>query len=139
MNVVKKEMIKLYKIKKLGYDFMGYTFENERELSYHHLIIAKQYCKGLGLGSGIYDWNGAILVQNTAHDYLHAIQRIDEEIFTRITNEMIEENVSNTIKIENLKKIRDLLLYFEYQYKDIKNSKGNNIIKEEYKVKRITL
>ena len=139
MNNVKKEMIQLYKLKKLGYDFMGYTFKKPEELSYHHLIIAKQYCKDLGLGNGVYQWNGAILVRDTAHDYLHLIQRFDEEVFSRITQEMIEENTSNAIKIENLKKIRQLLLYFEHEYADIKNSKGVNAIKEEYKIKRITL
>ena len=47
-----KEMIKLYDIKKLGYDFMGYTFRNINELSFHHLIVPHRDCERKGLGDG---------------------------------------------------------------------------------------
>ena len=36
---VREEMIRLYQLKKLGFDFMGYTFNNKGQLSYHHLIV----------------------------------------------------------------------------------------------------
>ena len=45
-------MIKLYDIKKLGYDFMGYTFRNINELSFHHLIVPHRECERKGLGDG---------------------------------------------------------------------------------------
>lgn len=139
MGEVTKDMIKIYDMKKLGYDFMGYTFKRTDELSFHHLIVAKKYCEQAGLGKGVVQWNGAILVRDTAHDYLHLIQRYDEEIFKKITNEMIDENIKNRLDIENLKRIRDLLLYFEYEYDSITNSKNKPLIKEEYKIKRISL
>lgn len=52
MREVTKEMIKIYNIKKLGYDFMGYTFCKTNELSFHHLIIPHRDCKKQGLGEG---------------------------------------------------------------------------------------
>lgn len=52
MREITKEMIKLYGIKKLDYDFMGYTFRNINELSFHHLIVPHRDCKREGLGEG---------------------------------------------------------------------------------------
>ena len=52
MREITKEMIKLYDIKKLGYDFMGYTFRNVNELSFHHLIVPHRDCKREGLRDG---------------------------------------------------------------------------------------
>ena len=74
MREVTREMIKLYNIKKLGYDFMGYTFNRPEELSFHHLIIPHRDCKREGLGEGYLMWNGAILKQETSHEYLHTIE-----------------------------------------------------------------
>ena len=44
---------------------------NKNNLSFHHLIIPHRDCRTLGLGEGYLEWNGAILNQNTSHDYLH--------------------------------------------------------------------
>ena len=52
MREVTREMIKMYNIKKLGYDFMGYTFNRPEELSFHHLVVPKRDCKDQGLGDG---------------------------------------------------------------------------------------
>ena len=132
-------MIKEYNIHKLGYDFMGYSFDRLKDLSFHHLIVPKRDCKAQGLGEGYLKWNGAILVQDTSHEYLHTIERIDRELFLRITKEMIEENEKGKIDLENLKKIRDLLLYFEKNYNKETNSKGQFILKRKYITDRINL
>lgn len=137
MREITKEMIKLYNIKKLGYDFMGYTFRNINELSFHHLIVPHRNCKREGLGEGYLLWNGAILKQDTSHEYLHTIERIDREVFLQITKEMIDENNKRKIDIENLKRIRELLLYFEEKYKDIENKQGKKLIKQKYITQRI--
>ena len=137
MREITKEMIKLYNIKKLGYDFMGYTFRNINELSFHHLIVPHRDCKREGLGDGYLFWNGAILRQDTSHEYLHTIERVDREIFLQITKEMIDENNKRKIDIENLKRIRVLLLYFEEKYKDIENKQGKKLIKQKYITQRI--
>ena len=132
-------MIKDYQIKKLGYDFMGYGFNNPSELSFHHLIVAHKNCRELGLGDGYLKWNGAILKQKTSHNYLHIIERLDPEIFWLITSEMIDENVKGKIDIDNLKKIRDLLLYFEKEHKTEEDGKGKKLIKREFVTARIPL
>lgn len=130
MKPVTKEMIKEYKIKQ--FDFMGYDIKNKQYLSFHHLIVAKRNCKQKGLGEGYYKWNGAILIQNTSHDYLHLIERIDPEIFYCITSEMIDENVKGKLDLENLYAIRDLLLYFEREHDRKTDKYGKLLIKCEY-------
>lgn len=52
MKQVTHEMIEVFKINKLKYDFMGYTFKRTNELSFHHLIVPKRECKAQGLGEG---------------------------------------------------------------------------------------
>jgi hypothetical protein len=123
-------MIKQYKIKQ--FDFMGYNIKNKQYLSFHHLIVAKRNCKQKGLGESYYKWNGAILIQNTSHDYLHLIERIDPEIFYCITSEMIDENVKGKLDLENLYAIRDLLLYFEREHDHKTDKHGKLLIKREY-------
>lgn len=139
MREITSNMIEDFHINKLGYDFMGYKFKNPRELSFHHLIVAKQYCDSLGLGDGYYKWNGAILKRSTSHDYLHLIQRVDDDIFLAITSEMIDENIKGELSVQNLRRIRDLLLYFENRYKERENKKGRKLIKKEYILNRIDL
>lgn len=133
MNAVKEEMIREFKIRKLGYDFMGYNVKNTQQLSYHHLIVPKRN------GGLITYQNGAILRQNTAHDYLHIIERVDPEIFYYITSEMIDENIKGKLDIDNLKRIRDLLLYFEKEHDHDRTKKGHLLIRREYVKERIML
>lgn len=139
MKEITKYMIKNFRIMKLGYDFMGYKIDRKESLSFHHLVIAKKDCKDLGYGEGYYQWNGAILVQNTSHDYLHTIERIDRDVFLYITSRMIEENKLGRLDISQLRLIRDALIYFEREHKCDRNSKGRLCIKEEYVSKRLIL
>ena len=92
MREITREMIKEYRLMKLGYDFMGYDITNKSNLSFHHLIIPHRNCKAMGLGEGYLEWNGAILNQNTSHDYLHLIEAKDYDMFLAITSELIDEN-----------------------------------------------
>ena len=139
MKTITQEMIKEYKLNKLGYDFMGYEIKNNRFLSFHHLIVPRRNCKKEGLGEGYYKWNGAILVQYTSHEYLHVIEQKDYELFLRITSEMIDQNLKGRLDIENLKQIRELLLYFEKEHLYDTTKKGKRLIKREYLNERITL
>ena len=139
MKEISKIIINDFKIMKLGYDFMGYEVNRKESLSFHHLIIPHRYSKQMGYGEGYLYWNGAILVQDTSHDYLHLIENKDEEIFYRITSEMIDENIKGRIDIENLKHIRDLLLYFEKEHQYDKGKKGKRLIKWKYQNNRIKL
>ncbi len=134
MKDVTKEMIKIFKLKKLGYDFMGYEFVNSNELSFHHLIVARKDSKILGIGDGYLFWNGAILKQKTSHDYLHLIERIDRDRFNYITCQMIDENIAKKIIYDNLVKINDCLNSFEKEYCGHSNKKNSKdpLIKEIY-------
>ena len=139
MRDITREMIKLYKIKELGYDFMGYTYNQQKCLSFHHLIVPHRECKKAGLGEGYLFWNGAILVQSTSHEYLHAIERTDKDMFYAISSEMIDENTLKQIKLENLRHIRDILLQFEREHCSDTTKSGKHLIKPEYVEKRIKL
>ncbi len=74
----------------------------------------------------------AILRQNTAHDYLHVIEKYDPERFYAITNEMIDENIKGHLDIENIRYIDDILKGFEREFYGKHMKRGNPIIKEEY-------
>ncbi len=137
MREVTKIMIKKYALMKLKYDFMGYEFERTNELSFHHLIIPRKECNHRE-GKGFEIWNGAILNQNNAHEYLHKIQCYDDDRFQAITLEMIDENLKGHLDIENLKAINDVLESFEKEYLGVRTKNGNEIIKEEY-LKRILI
>ena len=139
MKEVTKEMIKEFQLKKLHYDFMGYTFKRPDELSFHHLIVPHKDCKIQGLGEGYLFWNGAILNQETSHDYLHIIERTERELFLRITKYMIEMNNNRQIDIDNLKRIREILLMFEDKHLEDTNKKGMKLIKRKYITDRISL
>lgn len=133
MKEITREMIKTFKLNKLGYDQMGYTFNNTKQLSYHHMIIANK-------NGGLMTFeNGAILRQNTSHNYLHILERVDPEIFYLITSELIDENIKRRVDIENLKKIRDLLLYFEREHDHDYTKKGHLLIRREYVKERVKL
>ena len=55
MKELTKDMIQIYNLDALGYDFMGYTFKNPKELSFHHLIIPRKDSQKEGIGDG-YVW-----------------------------------------------------------------------------------
>lgn len=139
MKEITKLMINEFKIKKLGYDFMGYKLQKDKSLTFHHLIIPRRHCEDYNLGDGYYEWNGAILVRNTSHDYLHLIEAKDHDIFLKITSEMIDQNIKGRLDIENLRRINELLKHFEKEHSADVNSKGKILIKEEYKKGRIKL
>lgn len=131
LKQITQEMIETFRIDKLGFDMMGYTFKRKGDLSYHHLIIPRRN------GGPMTFENGAILRQNTSHDYLHLIEKIDPEVFCAITSELIDENILRRIERQNLENIRDMLLYFEREHDHDYTKKGNLLIKREYVEQRI--
>ena len=140
MRTITIQMINDFKLKKLKYDFAGYTFDKTNQLSFHHLIIPKRECIRLHIPSEGYIYqNGAILRQNTSHDYLHTIENYDYDRFLAITSELIDENILGELSIESLKRIRDVLESFEREYSNERSKSGNLIIKESYVRDRIKL
>ena len=136
MKEITKLMIKEYKLMKLGYDFMGYDITNKNNLSFHHLIVPHRNCKTMGLGEGYLERNGAILNQNTSHDYLHLIEAKDYDMFLAITSELIDENVKGHLDIDNLRRIHDILECFEREHSNDRSKKGKVLIKQEYMRRR---
>lgn len=136
MRDITKLMIYEYNLLNLKYDFMGYEFQKEKELSFHHLIVPKRLCGYKKIeDDGYVEWNGAVLVQDTAHNYLHIIEQYDRELFNGITNEIIDEKNNGSIRIENLKRIDILLNYFEKEYEGLKNKSGERLIKKKYTIR----
>lgn len=132
MREITKLMINQFRIMKLGFDFMGFTVDKKSSLSFHHLIIPRRNSKEYGIGEGYLFWNGAILRQDTSHDYLHLIEAKDYEIFLAITSEMIDENVKGYLDIDNLRRINDLLKEFEREHCHDRGKKGKLLIKDAY-------
>lgn len=118
-------MIREFKIKELGYDFLGYHLNKNDVLTYHHLIIPKRE------HGKITRANGAI-IQRIPHDYLHLIQNKDEDIFYYLTSEMIDMNIKGYLDIKNIRNINDVLCLFEREHCSDRNKKGKLLIKEEY-------
>lgn len=126
MKQVTKLMINEFKIKQLGYDFMGYSLQKNDIYTFHHLIIPNRE-------GGPYErWNGAILCGGTSHPYLHLIESKDYEMFLYITSEMIDMNIKGYLDIENIKRISSVLGQFEKEHSGDRTKKGKYLIKEEY-------
>ena len=126
MKEVTKLMINEFKIKELGYDFMGYCLQKNDIYTFHHLIIPNRH------GGPYARWNGAILCGKTAHPYLHVIESKDYDMFCHLTSEMIDMNIKGYLDIDNLRRINNLLETFERHYSGCRTSKGKVLIKEEY-------
>ena len=137
MRGITKLMVNDFNLKKLGYDFAGFHFNRTNELSFHHLIVPHKDSKSFGIGEGYVYWNGAILVQNTSHDYLHLIERINRPMFLAITDELVKENKQGYVDIDNIRRIHSIMEEFEDKYGDIRGKKGKLLVKREYVENRI--
>jgi hypothetical protein len=127
MKQVTKLMIREYKIKELGYDFMGYRLNKGDIYTFHHLIIPRRD------GGKTVRENGAVLCGNTSHQYLHLIEAKSNNIYKYITAEMLDMNIKGYLDLKNLMNINELLLYFEDEYGEARGSKGKLLIKEPYR------
>ncbi len=131
MNTITKEMIQKFQIMDVGIDFMGYEVSNKGDLSFHHLILPRKVCKRIGVpNDGYLFWNGAILVKNVSHDYLHLIEHVDRDLFEYLTNEMIDMNLKKSLDIKNLKNIRNALVQFEREHQFDEKEPGKRLIKD---------
>lgn len=126
MRQVTKDMISLFRLRELGYDFMGYRLQKDDIYTFHHLIIPRRL-------NGPYTFcNGAILCGKSSHPYLHLIEAKDYELFLLITTELIDINIQGYIDRNNLLYIDDCLNYFEREHCSDRSKKGKILIKEEY-------
>ena len=126
MKRITKLMINEFKIKKLGYDFMGYSLQKNDIYTFHHLIIPRRN------GGKMERCNGSVLCGETSHPYLHLIEAKDLDMFCGITSEMIDMNIKGYLDIENLRYIDDILCQFEKEHCSDRGKKGKLLIREEY-------
>lgn len=126
MKQVTKLMIDEFNIKKLGYDFMGYSLNRGDIYTFHHLIVPNRQ------GGPYARWNGAILCGKTSHPYLHTIESRDYDMFSAVTSEMIDINVKGWLDTANLRYIDDVLCCFEREHCSDRTKKGKLLIKDEY-------
>jgi hypothetical protein len=130
MKHITELMIRKFNIMKTGYDFMGYRFDEKKSLSYHHLIVPKKN------GGEETPCNGAILVRDTSHDYLHIIEHVNRKYFRWINEQMKEENIKGFLDMENIKNIDEILCEFEKKYYEDTLKSGSLIVQDIY-VKRL--
>ena len=134
---ITKLMIIKYKLLELKYDFMGYEFKKEKDLTFHHLIVPKRICIAQNIPElGYLDWNCALL-QKDAHNYAHIVERYDRDMFNALTLQMIDENLKGYLDIKNLQAIDDILNQFEKEYCGARTKHGDPLIKEEYTRRRV--
>lgn len=130
MTKLKIKIYDKYNLDDLRYDFMGYYFNNIKELTYHHIQP-----KNLG-GKTTFD-NGALLIR-PSHNYIHTIEDIDFKLFIELSQELKREHKDGITK-ERLLVIRQILEFFEEKYKNSYARNGTPLIKEEYVRRRIDL
>jgi len=123
---ITKLMIREFKIKQLGYDFMGYRLQKGDIYTAHHLILPARF------GGKLTRDNTAILCGQTSHPYLHLVECKDYDMFCYITSEMIDMNVLGRLDVKNLRNIDAVLTQFEKEHYDDRGKKGKRLIKEEY-------
>lgn len=130
MSRLRERLYKEYKLEEVGYDFMGYEFGSKKELSTHHIIPRNS-------GGQTKKNNLCILNRYTSHNYIHLIEDYDYKIFLQVSKYLMEQVKKGKIDQEELKRINELLLFFEDKYKNEQARNGELLIKEEYKTKRI--
>ena len=106
-------------------DFMGYRF-TPNNATFHHLIIPKR------LNGPETIQNGAVLNGKTSHPYLHIIESVEPDAFYFITSEMIDMNVKGYLDLDNLRRIDDVLRYFESRHRHDTTKKGRKLVKDIY-------
>lgn len=129
MKDVTRELIRIYEPKKI--DWMGYQYLNNNQLSFHH--IQKKEHGGLYIIN-----NGALLRQDTSHEYLHIIEYKDLDMYIYINNilQSINDQGFKPTK-RQLLAIKAILEQFEREHINDKTKKGKRLIKNKYIEDRI--
>jgi hypothetical protein len=124
---MKKDLIQMLEIYKpvSGLDWMNYKLVR-KDITFHHII------KRSSGGRRDID-NGALLMGNSAHPYLHIIEYKDIETYNAL-NKIFK--FINQQKHEPTTEQREIIEYllreFEYKHRWDKSSKGKLLIKQKY-------
>lgn len=132
MKEITKLMIREFKIKEVGFDFMGYKLQKGGIYTAHHLIIPARN------GGKLTRQNTSILCGESAHPYLHLIENKDYDMFCYITSEMIDMNIKGYLDPQNIRYIHEVLTQFEREHCSDRTRKGKILIKDEY-LRRVKL
>ena len=132
MGSIANKLFNDFELYKLGYDFMGYYFDDRKELSYHHIKTKQQR------GKTTYE-NGALLNRNTSHNYIHTIEEYEFDLFVELSNILKDEHACGSITKQHLQEIRTILEFFEHKYNNQCTKRGNLIIHEDYIRRRVSL
>lgn len=131
MGSITNKLFNDFELYKLGYDFMGYYFDDKKQISYHH--IQPRHYKGKTTYK-----NGALLVRETSHNYIHTIEEYEFQLFIELSQELIAEHKDGITK-DHLLAIRQMLEYFEHKFENQYTKRGVPIIKEEFTRRRTNL
>lgn len=124
MNEVTKKLITNFNI--IDKDFMGYIIEPIDKLTYHHII------KKENGGKKTYK-NGAILIRDTSHNYIHIIEDRELDMYLFINKILKEINRQGYLPTHSqLLKIYECLDKFERDHSGDINCKGTPLIKERF-------
>ena len=129
MTKLKTKLYDNFKLQQLGVDFMGYEFENKKELTYHHILP-----KNLG-GKTTFE-NGALLIRDS-HNYIHLVEVMDFKLFIELSQELKKEHETGEITKERLIAIQQMLEFFENKYKNSYARNGTPLIKSDFVRRRI--
>lgn len=128
MKAITRDMIKIYRLRKVGIDFMGYSLQRGGMPTFHHLKVKK--CDG---GAESIE-NGAVLMQDTSHPYIHLIEMKDLDMYYYLRDILIEINKQCIYPSEEqIRLMHDVLDCFERDYGNATNRKGKQLIKYKYK------
>lgn len=131
MTKIKTKLYDNFRLQHLGVDFMGYEFENKKDLTYHH-IQPKNY------GGDTTYKNGALLI-SASHNYIHTIEAFDFKLFLELSQELKKEHMQGEITRDRLITIAQMLAYFESKHANIYTRSGTPLIKDEFTRRRINL
>lgn len=131
MSKLRERYYKEYKLEELGMDFMGYGFNDKKELSTHHILPRHS-------GGKTEKKNLCVLNRYTSHNYIHLIEDTDFKVFLEVSKYLLEQVKMGQISREKLLQIDDVLQFFEFKYRDEETRGGELLIKPEYK-KRLIL
>lgn len=108
-------------------DWMGYEKGKKDIFTYHHLRVAKRNGGPLTID------NGAILCGDTAHPYLHVVERYDRDKFLYLTKVLIEVNDQRSMPTYNqLVRMDDVLNEFEREHSSDVNKKGHYLVRDSF-------
>lgn len=128
MSRLREKLYKKYNVESLGFDFMGYEFQSKKELSTHHIIPRHS-------GGQTKQGNLCVLNRDTSHNYIHLIEDYDYKVFLQVSRELMQQVKNGKIGIDEIKRINELLCFFEDKFKDAETRSGELLIKEKYKIR----